>query len=84
MALNIKNPRTEKLARQVALETGETLTLAVTKALEERLERVKGRRRTPDTLRTISEISQRCSSLPGLDSQEHDETLGYESAGTFS
>ncbi len=39
VALNIKNARTESLAHQVARETGETLTQAVTRALEERLER---------------------------------------------
>jgi antitoxin VapB len=39
MAMNIKNPETERLARQLAKRTGESLTVAVTVALKERLER---------------------------------------------
>lgn len=40
MALTIKNPTTEALARSVAERTGEGLTEAVTTALEERLARL--------------------------------------------
>ena len=39
MGLNIKNPETEKLARELAQRTGESLTVAITVALKERLER---------------------------------------------
>jgi antitoxin VapB len=39
MGLNIKNPETEKLARQLARQTGESLTVAITVALKERLDR---------------------------------------------
>jgi antitoxin VapB len=38
MAISIKNDRAEKLARQVASETGESLTEAVIHSLEERLD----------------------------------------------
>lgn len=84
MALNIKNVRTEQLAKQVALETGETLTEAVTRALEERLERLTGRRQTPDRFAALLEISQRCGSLPDLDSRTADDILGYGEQGQFS
>lgn len=40
MALHLNNPRTDRLARELARETGESLTDAVNKALEERLDRV--------------------------------------------
>lgn len=40
MHLNIKNPRTHQLAAKLARRTGETLTDAVTQAIEERLERL--------------------------------------------
>lgn len=40
MALNIKNVETEKLAAEVAEMAGESKTGAVTKALEERRERL--------------------------------------------
>jgi antitoxin VapB len=39
MSMNIKNPETVRLARELAKRTGESLTVAVTVALKERLER---------------------------------------------
>jgi antitoxin VapB len=39
VSLNLKNPETERLARELARKTGENLTVAVTIALRERLER---------------------------------------------
>ena len=41
MRLNIKNPETDRLVRELAQLTGESLTDAVTVALSERLERVQ-------------------------------------------
>lgn len=43
MALNIRDPEAQRLARALADATGETMTKAVIKALEERLERVRVR-----------------------------------------
>ena len=42
MSLNIKNEETHRLARELANMTGESLTAAVTEAIAERLERVRG------------------------------------------
>jgi antitoxin VapB len=41
MALSLKNPETEQLAKKLAKITGESVTMAVTVALRERLERQK-------------------------------------------
>ena len=41
MTLNIKNPETHDLARQLARSTGESLTEAVTQSLRERLQRIR-------------------------------------------
>lgn len=41
MSLNIKNPQTHKLARELAGLTGESVTEAVTVAVQERLERLR-------------------------------------------
>jgi antitoxin VapB len=83
MALNIKNLTTEKLAREVAAHEGESLTAAIQRALEERLERLKGRRSAPDLLETLLELSRRCSSLPDVDLRSADEILGYDEVGAF-
>jgi antitoxin VapB len=42
MALNIKNEETQKLAKELAKLTGESMTAAVTEAVRERLDRVRG------------------------------------------
>jgi antitoxin VapB len=42
MAFNIKNDEAHRLAEQLAGLTGESLTAAVTEAIRERLERVRG------------------------------------------
>ena len=44
MPLSIKNEATERLARRVADETGESITEAIQKSLEERLARLRARR----------------------------------------
>ena len=47
MGMNIKNAETERLTRELAASTGESLTAAVTAAVRERLERVRGDSRPP-------------------------------------
>jgi antitoxin VapB len=83
MAISIKNDRAEKLARQVAAETGESLTEAVIHSLEERLERLKGRQSAPDLAATLMSISRRCSALPDLDTRSPEQILGYDDKGAF-
>jgi antitoxin VapB len=81
MALNIRNPETEELAKTLAKLTGETKTQAVTKALRDRLERVRRRlsgRRLADEL---DEIALHSASLPILDARDADEILGYDASG---
>lgn len=43
MGLNIKNEETHKLASQLAKLTGENMTEAITRAVRERLDRVRSR-----------------------------------------
>jgi antitoxin VapB len=57
MALNIKNPETHKLVEELARQTGETMTEAVTTAVRERLERVR-RAHKPDLVERIMAISK--------------------------
>lgn len=81
MALNIRNPEAERLASAVARIAGETKTEAVTKALRDRLARLrreKGGRRLADEL---DEIGLHCSRLPLRDSRTADEILDYDEHG---
>lgn len=81
MPLNIKNPETDRLARELTEVTGENITEAVTNALRERLERESGRRHPRRLLDEIARIQDRYRSLPLLDSRPADEILGYDEAG---
>jgi antitoxin VapB len=81
MPLNIKDPATEQSVRELAALTGESITAAVRKATEERLQRVRreqaGRRIADELL----EIGKRCASLPDLDTRTAEEILGYDENG---
>jgi len=81
MALSIRNPRAEQLVREVAAESGENLTQAIIHALEERLDRLRGRRTISDTAQEIMKISKRCSSLPDQDQRTPEEILDYDQSG---
>jgi antitoxin VapB len=43
MSLNIKNEKAHRLAQELARATGESMTVAVSEAIRERLERVRGK-----------------------------------------
>jgi antitoxin VapB len=79
--LSIKNEETERLARQVARETGESLTEAIQKALQERWERLKARRRSQALAGQVEDLLRRVDALPRLDSRSEDEILGYDEHG---
>jgi antitoxin VapB len=81
MALNIRNPEAEKLAAELARQTGETKTEAVTKALRDRLARVRRERSGRKLADELEEIAIHCASLPMLDARTVDEILGYDEQG---
>lgn len=81
MGISIKNERAERLARELARETGESLTAAISVALEERLQRVEGRRSAADKLALARAALRRVDALPVLDPRTPDEILGYDEHG---
>ena len=83
MAICLRNEKTERLAREVAEASGETLTQAVTTALQERLMHLRGRRKAKNKLSAIMEISHRCGNLPTIDPRSPDAILGYDEEGAL-
>jgi antitoxin VapB len=81
MALSIKDPETERLARKLAQLTGENITTATKRAIEERLRRVDGRSRKATLLTDLAEIRQRWSAMPILDERTPEDILGYDVHG---
>jgi antitoxin VapB len=80
MPLSIKDPETDELARRLARETGESLTEAVRRALQERLEREQ-RRRSALAGRLL-DIGRRCADAvePSSHSSDHARLL-YDESG---
>lgn len=84
MAISLKDPETDRLARAVAALTGETLTAAVRKALAERLERERLRRGRPAGLAAeLLAIGEHCSKLTVIDPRSSDEIVGYDENGMW-
>jgi len=81
MALSIKSIEAERLAREIASKTGESLTAAIQKALEERLERLRSQSRSQILASQLEEILRRVDRLPILDERTADEILGYDEHG---
>jgi antitoxin VapB len=81
MALSVKDPEADRLAREVASRTGETLTQAIVVALRERLARLRGRPRRRPLRDELREIGRRCAELPTLDERSEDAILGYDERG---
>ncbi|MEZ5364580.1 MAG: type II toxin-antitoxin system VapB family antitoxin [Bryobacterales bacterium] len=61
MSLNIKNAQTHKLVAELAELTGESMTRAITIAVEERLQRERRRKRAESAFEELLEIGRRCS-----------------------
>lgn len=81
MALNIKNPETDRLAHELAEATGETITTAVTNALSERLSAVRRRQERARVHAEIADLQAFVASLPDRDTGTPDELLGYDEFG---
>ncbi len=84
MALSIRNKKAETLARRLSAECGRTITHVIIEALEEKLERINGRKMVDTTFESIMEISSRCRNLPDIDMRTADEILEYNEQGIIS
>jgi antitoxin VapB len=85
MPLSLKDPETDRLAREVARLTGESLTEVVRKALAERLERERLRRGKPkkSIADALNALALECAALPDFDTRSPDEIIGYDEDGMW-
>jgi antitoxin VapB len=81
MPLSIKDPETEKLARTLAARTGETITVATRRALEERLTRMGSPAKKTALMEDMEAMQRRLSALPVLDDRSADDIIGYDENG---
>ena len=61
MSLNIKNEETHRLARELARVTGESMTVAVSEAIRERLERVRSKNSKEGLAERLLRIGRDCA-----------------------
>ena len=82
MALSIKDAETDALARRLAAETGESITVAVRQALLERLERTRQPRARSGLAERLLRIGQQSAAhvRHPAHSLDHGELL-YDEAG---
>jgi len=82
MTLSIKDPRADRMARELAKQTGQSITEVIVEALSMRLA-LEERRRAVNAhlLQEIEEIAIYCASLPIGDNRSDDEILGYDNQG---
>ena len=81
MALNIKDETADRLARELASETGESITVAVTTAVTERLERLRGAVPRERRRQALTAIAERSASRRVRDQRRPDEIVGYDTDG---
>ncbi|MEO5816120.1 MAG: type II toxin-antitoxin system VapB family antitoxin [Gemmatimonadaceae bacterium] len=81
MAISIKDPDTDRLARELSEATGESLTEAIRRAIQERLQREQHRTRRQSLADGIRRIQERIAALPVLDPRSADEIIGYDANG---
>ncbi|MGE0460626.1 MAG: type II toxin-antitoxin system VapB family antitoxin [Vicinamibacterales bacterium] len=84
MPISIKNAKTERLARQLASLTGETITHAVEEAVAERYARLRRARAKRSLGAELTEIALRCARRPDVSTMSDDEILGYDDSGVPS
>ncbi len=78
MGLNIKSEETHRLAAELAELTGETITKAVTVAIQERIDRVQRQRNVQEILARAQAIIRRSGGAEPY--QDHAELL-YDEHG---
>ena len=83
MAVLIKDAEADRLVRELAARTGETITEAVRKAAEERLARLPAKKGRVDWA-ALAEAQAYAACLPRLnEGMTDDEILGYNDEGHF-
>lgn len=83
MPLSIRNPEVDRLARELAAETGTSVTEAIRQAVAHELDRLRAERADRHHRRyaALAEIGRQCAALPTLDTRSEDDILGYDAQG---
>lgn len=80
MAVLIKDAETDRLVRELAARTGETITEAVRKAAERRLASLRPPEKQVDMVKVRALLAE-IDALPVMDIRSTDEIIGYDENG---
>ena len=78
MGMNIKNPTVERLAKELAAETGESMTSAIQAALEEKLQRLRRERNVAEKIRRIDAVLDSLPPVPPGATSDHSDLYGED------
>ena len=81
MPLHIKDPDTHALAKRLASLTGESLTQAIKRAIQQRLAQVEKTRGATRLADELDHIALHCAGLPRRDRRDAEEIIGYDERG---
>jgi antitoxin VapB len=86
VALNIKDPETDRLVRELAELTGQPITVVVRDAVRDKLAVAKARRSATDgsRRRLIDQLAARGGALPDLDDRTPEDIIGYDENGLLA
>jgi antitoxin VapB len=79
--LKIKDAEVYRMVREIADQTGQTLTDVVRHAVKREHNRIRSAKPDPLLIDQLMEIADRCASLPVLDDRSDDEIIGYDEYG---
>lgn len=81
MALHIINPEADKLAREIARMTNQSLSAVVVQALREQAQRLHDTEGRTARLEKMREIAARSARKCGDDRRSHESIIGYDEQG---
>ncbi len=83
MALSIKNPEVERLAREIAQRRRISVTEAIRQSLERETERDRevADEDRQELLKRLIAIAESAASIPSISDMTDDEILGYDEFG---
>lgn len=82
MAINIKNAQTETLVKELAELTGQSITMVITLAVRDRLERERNKRKGSSRIDKLRGIARRCAGGMLIPTRSEDVAdLLYDSNG---
>ena len=81
MPLDIKDDDSHVLAKRLARSTGEPLTRAVNRTIQERLVQVERSRAGSRIADEMDHIALHCAGLPRRDRRSADRIIGYDEHG---